>query len=83
MTREGRETPLLPYTSMSFALPTPGLDLPCAVANFTGIPVVVCQEFQSFGKLFWANVQARIAEPEHLAIRPCREKEDNFKLVVN
>ena len=37
---EGRETPPLPYTLMHFVLPTSGLDLPCAVPNFTGIPAV-------------------------------------------
>ena len=41
--REDRETAPLPYISMHFALPTSGLDLACAVPNFTGIPVVIAQ----------------------------------------
>ena len=38
--REGRKTALLPYTLMHFVLPTSGLDVPCAVPKFTGIPAV-------------------------------------------
>ena len=41
--RESPETPPLPYTSVHFVLPTSGLHVPCAVPNFTGIPVVIAQ----------------------------------------
>ena len=51
-TGQGRETPSLPYTSMHFALPTSGLNLPCAVPNFTGIPVVIAQPAYSVD-LYW------------------------------
>ena len=34
---------------MHFVLPTSGLDLPCAVPNFTGIPVVIAQPAYSVG----------------------------------
>ena len=40
---ENRETPFLPLAPMRFVLPTSGLDLPCAVPNFTGIPAVMAQ----------------------------------------
>ena len=43
----GRERAPLPYTSMRFVLPTSGLDLPCAVPNFTGIVVVIAQPASS------------------------------------
>ena len=44
---ENGATPFLPYTSMHFALPTSGLDMPCAVPNFTGIPAVIVQPASS------------------------------------
>ena len=42
-----RSETCLPLSPMRFALPTSGLDQPCAVPNFTGIPVVTPQPASS------------------------------------
>ena len=38
-----RGTPFLSKASMRFVLPTSGLDLPCALRSFTGIPAMTAK----------------------------------------
>ena len=49
-------TPFSPQAPMHFALPTPGLDLPCMVRSFTGIPVVADNPHPQYEVLMWTNL---------------------------
>ena len=73
-----------PCRAVDFSGPPPLIGDPLSKAPW--VPGVICQEFRAFGsvrKLLGASAHARIAEMECSGVRPCRENENIFKLVVN